>query len=192
MQALRFVFAEAAARKKLIVRGSNNTNIVVYGPMKIRDDLLRLDETLNSLATLYQFRSQEEPLYGTLTVSQSYCLRGLFFHGPQTMSQLAAELQVQLSTMTGVIDQLEARGLVQRIDHPKDRRSLQVKLTPKGKQLYHRAHDVFLSYLQPLFNRRTATDRHKILSFLDDLMQALHGWREHVRGKVGSDGKENS
>src|SRR6516162_11544888 len=112
------------------------------------DDLFRLDEALNRLATLYQFRSQEAPTYGTLTVSQSYCLRSLYFHGPQSMSELATELQVQLSTMTGVIDQLEAKKLVRRTAHPDDRRSFRVELTPKGKKLYHSAHDVFISYLK--------------------------------------------
>src|SRR4029079_16066372 len=112
-------------------------------------DLLRLDEALNSLATMYQFRSPEEPLYGALTVSQSYSLRSLFFNGPQTMSQLASDLHVQLSTMTGVIHQLEAKGLVERIDHPNDRRSLHVRLTTKGKRAYRAAHEAFLEYLEP-------------------------------------------
>ena len=147
--------------------------------MEAQSDLLRLDEALNRLATLYQFRSQEEPTYGTLTVSQSYCLRSLYFHGPQTMSELAAELRVQLSTMTGVVDQLEAKKLVRRAAHPNDRRSLRVDLTPKGRKLYHSAHDAFLTYLHRLFRNRTAADRQKILSFLDDLMQAIHDWRGH-------------
>jgi MarR family transcriptional regulator, 2-MHQ and catechol-resistance regulon repressor len=154
-------------------------------------DLLRLDESLNQLATLYQFRSTDEPTYGTLTVSQSYCLRMLYFHGPQTMSELAAGLQVQLSTMTGVIDQLEAKHLVRRAAHPEDRRSLRVDLTPKGKKLYHAAHDVFLSYLKRLFHGRSAADREKILSFLDDLMQAIHEWRQ-VSHEGRRNGKENS
>jgi hypothetical protein len=63
-------------------------------------DLLRLDETLNTLAALYQFRSTEDRLYGALTVSQSYCLRMVYVRGPRTMGQLAAELGVRLSTMT--------------------------------------------------------------------------------------------
>jgi DNA-binding MarR family transcriptional regulator len=145
----------------------------------LNDDLFRLDETLNRLATLYQFRSQEAPTYGTLTVSQSYCLRSLYFYGPQTMSELATELQVQLSTMTGIIDQLEAKRLVRRSAHPEDRRSLQVGLTPKGKKLYHAAHDTFLLHLKRLFHERTSADRQKILLFLDDLMTAIHDWREY-------------
>jgi DNA-binding MarR family transcriptional regulator len=150
---------------------------------KPNDDLLQLDEALNQLATLYQFRSVDEPLYGPLTVSQSYCLRSLYFHGQQSMSELAAALQVQLSTMTGVIDQLEAKRLVHRIDHPSDRRSWRVTLTPKGKKLYHAAHDAYLGYLKPLFRDRTPEERANILSFLNDLMRAMSGWRERNEKK---------
>jgi MarR family 2-MHQ and catechol resistance regulon transcriptional repressor len=154
--------------------------------------LLRLDEVLNRLAALYQFRSLEEPLYDTLTVSQSYCLRSLYFCGSQTMSALAEKLHVQLSTMTGVVDQLEAKKLVERLAHPSDRRSLQVKLTSKGRKIYRAAHEAFLSNLQPLFRDRPPADREKILSFLEEVIQAVHGWREHPYRKVRKNGKKSS
>jgi hypothetical protein len=54
-----------------IIRDSNNTTIVLFYSMRTDNDLLRLDESLNQLATLYQFRSPDEPTYGSLTVSQS-------------------------------------------------------------------------------------------------------------------------
>ena len=160
--------------------------------MPIDTHLIQLDEALNGLATLYQFRSPDEPSYGPLTVSQSYCLRCLYFHGAQTMSELAATLHVQLSTMTGVIDQLEAKRLVVRVDHPSDRRSLHVKLTLKGKKLYRGAHAAFLAYLAPLFRGRTVADRESILSFLGDVIQAVQGWRGDPYGKVRRHGKKNS
>ena len=155
-------------------------------------DLLRLDEALNGLATLYQFRSPEEPLYDPLTVSQNYCLRSLYFHGSQTMSSLAADLKVQLSTMTGVIDQLEAKRLVERVDHPEDRRSLQVKLTSEGRKLYRAAHEAFLSHLEPLFHNRSVADRERILSFLAEVTEAVQGWRERPYRKSRRNGKKSS
>src|SRR5262245_41936860 len=98
-----------------------------------------LDDALTELAKLYQFRSLEARSYGGMTVSQSYTLRDLYFKGPRSMSQLAELLGVRLSTMTGVVDQLEERGLVERADHPEDRRSFQVRLTPEGKRFYQGA-----------------------------------------------------
>jgi DNA-binding MarR family transcriptional regulator len=155
-------------------------------------DLDRLADVLNEIATLYQFRDINERLYRTLTVSQSYCLRLLYFGGARTMSELAIELDVRLSTITGVVDQLEEKGFVARAAHPNDRRSLRVRLTPKGRNLYRAAHEAFLSHLEPLFDRRTPKDRTKALSFLAEVKGAIRGWQKSPSHKVKRHGKTNS
>ena len=160
--------------------------------MPIDKDVIRLDDTLNGIADLYQFRSLSRPLYGPLTVSQSYCLRILYFKDARTMSELAAELRVRLSTITGVIDQLEVKKLVERVDHPEDRRSLHVRLTPRGRNLYRAAHEAFLSYIEPLLASRSKAEREAVLSFLDDVTEAIQGWRQNPRRKVAKHGKKNS
>jgi DNA-binding MarR family transcriptional regulator len=159
--------------------------------MTSQSDLLILDERLNELAKLYQFRSPDDPLYGGLTVSQSYALRRLYFQGLRTMGELAAHLDVRLSTMTGVIDQLEEKGLVERVDHPADRRSLHVRVTPKGRKLYHQAHTAFLSHLEPLLEGRPPAVRRHILDFLAETIRVVEGWRRHPR-KVGRYGDQDS
>src|SRR6266852_5580832 len=158
--------------------------------MAVMKDLLKLDDALNDLAKLYQFRSLDDRLYGALTVSQSYCLRFLFFQGARTMGELAANLDVRLSTMTGVIDQLEEKGLVERVDHPDDRRSLRVELTAKGRKRYQGAHDAFLSHLEPLFGGLTPAARQDILDFLGNAIRVIQGWRDNPR-KVRRHGKKN-
>jgi DNA-binding MarR family transcriptional regulator len=110
---------------------------------------------------------------------------------PRAMGELAADLDVRLSTMTGVVDQLEEKGLVERVDHPDDRRSLHVKLTVKGQTLYHDAHDAFLSHLAPLFDGRTPTVRRQALEFLAEIIRAVQGWRDNPR-RVRRHGKTNS
>jgi DNA-binding MarR family transcriptional regulator len=160
--------------------------------MTIQEDVIRLADALNGIATLYQFRSLNKKLYGALTVSQSYCLRFLYFQGARTMSELAGELHVRLSTVTGVIDQLEGKRLVERTDHPEDRRSLHVRLTPKGRNLYHAAHEAFLSHLKPLLDNRPSADREKLLWFLTDITESIRGWQENPRRQVKRHGKKNS
>lgn len=142
-------------------------------------DAHRLADVLNDIAMLYQFRSSNAPLYGTLTVSQSYCMRLLYFGKPSTMSELAAELHVPLSTITGVVDQLEERDLVERVDHPDDRRSLLVKLKPKGRDLYGAAHEAFLSHIEPLLRNRSAADRERLIAFLSEVTEAIRGWQQN-------------
>lgn len=52
-----------------------------------------------------------------------------------TQSLLAAATQLDRSTMVAVIDQLEARGLVERRASPTDRRSNALVLTAEGEKL---------------------------------------------------------
>ena len=152
------------------------------------NDVHRLADALNGIAMLYQFRSADSQMYGTLTVSQSYCLRTLYFNRARTMGELAAELQVRLSTITGVVDQLEERKLVERKDNPEDRRSLQVVLTPKGRKLYSAAHETFLSHIAPLLKSRSVVDREKLISFLGEITEAICAW-QNKSGRIPSNMK---
>lgn len=51
---------------------------------------------------------------------------------PVTVSWLQAATGQRASTMTGVLDRLERRGLVERALNPEDRRSFTVRLTGAG------------------------------------------------------------
>ena len=50
-------------------------------------------------------------------------------------SQLSEWLFVTSGTMTGRLDRLEQRGLIRRIPNPRDRRGMDVELTPEGLKL---------------------------------------------------------
>jgi DNA-binding MarR family transcriptional regulator len=51
------------------------------------------------------------------------------------MSKLGQKLFLEKSTMTGVIDKMEADGLVERKSVKTDRRALRIYFTPKGKRV---------------------------------------------------------
>lgn len=60
---------------------------------------------------------------------------------PCTMSAVAQELGCGPSNITGLIDKLEARGLVERRAHPDDRRIKSLAMTRKGLALRRRLTD---------------------------------------------------
>jgi DNA-binding MarR family transcriptional regulator len=55
------------------------------------------------------------------------------------LGQLSKALLVHPTTITMAIDQLEKAGLVRRIPHPSDRRTVLAQLTPPGRQAAERA-----------------------------------------------------
>ena len=55
--------------------------------------------------------------------------------GGCTQVELSRLLIMHRSNITGLVDRLEKRGLLQRKDNPADRRAYKVLLTPSGKKL---------------------------------------------------------
>jgi len=79
-------------------------------------------------------------------------LNSLYRTDGMSLKALADELSVNASTMTGIIDRMSAKELVERQPDPSDRRALAVFLLPKGRELedyvtkmvYH-SNEVFLA-----------------------------------------------
>jgi DNA-binding MarR family transcriptional regulator len=56
--------------------------------------------------------------------------------GPLPMSRLAEALDISVASITGVVDRMEARGLVQRRRDAQDRRVILVEPAEGGRQLF--------------------------------------------------------
>ena len=59
----------------------------------------------------------------------------LALHGLQTMSEVAEGLEVTTPAVTGLVDKLEKRGMVERVRDSQDRRVVRVRLAPHAQQL---------------------------------------------------------
>jgi DNA-binding MarR family transcriptional regulator len=63
------------------------------------------------------------------------CLDILGTRGPMTAGQLAAAVRLTTGAVTGVLDRLEAAGLVRRVRDTSDRRRVMVELTDEVRRL---------------------------------------------------------
>jgi MarR family transcriptional regulator, organic hydroperoxide resistance regulator len=75
-----------------------------------------------------------------LSPPQFWTIRHL--NEPRTMSQLAGTLLCDNSNVTGIVDRLEERGLVERRPSPGDRRVKLIVLTPAGERLRRKVEKV--------------------------------------------------
>lgn len=83
---------------------------------------------------LLRFVRREDVAAG-LSAPQLSVLSVLVFGGPQTMSALAAAEQVRPPTMSRTVDELERKGLAERVALPGDRRVNEVRVTKAGRAL---------------------------------------------------------
>lgn len=74
-----------------------------------------------------------------VSAPQLHCLLALYENGPSPPSQIARHIMVKSSTVTGIIDRLEQKGLVARLRNSPDRRVINIELTEVGRSLVQNA-----------------------------------------------------
>lgn len=100
------------------------------------------EEIVHRLLTIHRhLRHYSKRVSGELGISgrQLAALRRLREAGPLSVGQISSYLYVADSTVSELLDGLEARGLVTRSRSSEDNRVAQVALTAAGEQLVDRA-----------------------------------------------------
>ncbi len=95
-------------------------------------EIFQLIDTVSKKLTQLQ---RERIRVVALTPPQYSVLSLLWERDGRQLSELAAACCCSPSTITGVVDTLERKGLVARKANPDDRRSLLVRLTEEGEAL---------------------------------------------------------
>jgi DNA-binding MarR family transcriptional regulator len=97
-----------------------------------------------------------------LSFPQAMALRQL--DEPLPMRELAQRLWCDASNVTGIVDRLESRGLVERRTAPEDRRVKHLVLTEQGRRLRQLHHEALTAHL-PLLGL-TADERRSLAELL--------------------------
>lgn len=101
-------------------------------------DARDLHKAVSELVRVYQFRDRKCIYYYDVSVTQCYALSALLRLGPVTLSRLAADLYLDKSTASRVVDSLEKKGYIHRAAHPEDARALRLEVTTRGRDLHSR------------------------------------------------------
>jgi DNA-binding MarR family transcriptional regulator len=86
-----------------------------------------------------------------------------------TPKALCRALAVPASNLTPIVDRLIEQGHVRRAPSSHDGRSQLIELTPKGRKLAHRVHEISLSMEDGLLAPLTAVERKTLISMLHRL-----------------------
>jgi len=84
--------------------------------------------------------------------------------------RLLRETLVTSGTMTNRVDRLEARGLVERLPDPRDRRGVLVRLTAAGRTTVDGALDALLARERGLLTGLDGDDQTRLAGLLRDLV----------------------
>jgi DNA-binding MarR family transcriptional regulator len=108
-----------------------------------------------------------------LNISQYRLLLLLHNEHGQRLTTLSEHLLLSKSTITRIVDQLEAIGWVKRVAEPGDRRAQRVVLTPAG---FEQRTIISASHIHSLHQRMRSMDedqQKQLVSLLDKLREGL-------------------
>lgn len=100
---------------------------------------LRVLQSLRRIIRAVEIHSKKLAHSHKITGPQLGCLAAIKESGPLTATKLAQTIYLSPSTIVGIVDRLEEKGLVVRQRGSKDRRQVQICLTEAGEQLLDRA-----------------------------------------------------
>ena len=96
---------------------------------------LRILQALRRIIRATEIHSQKLIQQHNITGPQLGCLLALIEHGPLPTTTLAHKIYLSPSTVVGIVDRLEEKGLVVRQRSSRDRRQVQVVATEAGQRL---------------------------------------------------------
>lgn len=99
-------------------------------------DAEALYEAVNQLIRVHQFRDRDRICCYDVSVAQCYALETLVKQGPLRLQALALVMFLDKSTASRIVDSLERKGYVTRIEDAADRRAVQLEPTAAGRKLY--------------------------------------------------------
>jgi len=100
-------------------------------------------------------------------------LRAVGFQEGQAQHALGDRLQIPGSRMVSIVDELEARGFVERRPNPADRRVRELHLTDAGRKALDQAFERAVAFEQQVAGPLAADERERLLDLLERISANL-------------------
>ena len=140
----------------------------------------RVDELARFIEDLTMRFKESEILFASrLEVSdrELALLRTLVAEGPMITKELGGRFCVPVSTMTGLVDRMEKRGLVRRVPGRRDRRSIELEATPAGARALREHARGLEAIARGLLDALPERDQRALITILRKVGSRLDGER---------------
>ncbi|KHK66733.1 MULTISPECIES: MarR family winged helix-turn-helix transcriptional regulator [Pseudomonas] len=139
---------------------------------QLAQDAEDLYEALNQLVRVYQFRDRDRICCYDVSVTQCYAVETLVKKGALRLQVLAEEMFLDKSTASRVVDTLERKGYVSRVEDDEDRRAVRIQATDAGRELYEKIRADLIAEERGMIENLSAEARQGALSLLRQITRA--------------------
>jgi MarR family transcriptional regulator, organic hydroperoxide resistance regulator len=142
-----FLTRNISVRKDILDTVDNQNEKSSYNDEFFENCGLRVLRALRRIIRAVDIHSRKLNNDFHITAPQMICLYQLVKSGQMTQSELSEQVNMGLSTINGIIDRLEKKGLVTRQRDEHDRRKVIVNATETGKKMTISAPELLQDHL---------------------------------------------
>jgi DNA-binding MarR family transcriptional regulator len=106
-------------------------------------------------------------------------LMGILRDREPGMQELARHLELEKSSLSGLVDRAASRGLLERRPSTSDRRAATIRLTPEGRKLARRIEEAVGAEMAVLVRDLSNTERIRLAAATHRLLSREEQSREH-------------
>lgn len=158
----------------------NENHLQGYNQELVGYQTLRLQDLINEIVQCCEDKRLYESQRFGVPYAELKCL--MLFEGERylTVKGIAQKLDVAKSRVTKLIDGLIQKGLVERIDDPRDGRIKLISLTPAGQRKSDQIADFRREIHSKILLQLSAEERANTLSSLESLRSAMEAVKEEL------------
>ena len=113
--------------------------------------------------------------------------------GPVTITDLSTAMHLERSTVSRIVGEAEAEGLVERSTHPDDGRMVTVTVTPLGQQVVDFVQGLRVGYLRHATDVFSDAEIQTLAELLGRLAESMLGsFEPWLHGVMGSPGAQTT
>ena len=137
------------------------------------DYLSVIRQLVKTYQAFEQYSSKHVKTLG-LTTTQFDILATLGNQPPMTCKELGEKTLILKGTMTGVLERMALKGLIEKIPNQEDGRSYKIGLTSSGEKLFKQVFPAHLKYLEQAFSQLSEQELQQAVKALQTIKTVLH------------------
>lgn len=108
-----------------------------------------------------------------LTPPQFDVIASLANQPPMTCKQLGEKTLITKGTLTGILDRLEIKGIIERKANEEDARSLKVTLSTYGQEIFEQTFPMHMLHIEKAFNKLSSLQMAELTNSLKQLRENI-------------------
>ena len=129
---------------------------------------------IHKLLDIFQYKNKYQLQTSNIQPQDMYVLERIYFSEKILIKDLSKNYNISPSTLTGIIDRLENKKLIERLRTNIDRRAIELTATAQGKIAVEKHIEEDKLFARNFFNTLEPEKREKLEELLFELLSNIH------------------